>query len=94
MTCDSRLRGFFVVFFSSGRPGHAGQGLTIRQTHQQQVGAVDHLPGDGLAGFQVEGRSQGQGDVGVDLHGAALAADALQEGGVMFFEGGHIYAIS
>src|SRR6516165_9500055 len=76
------------------RPGHGGQWLTIRQTQQQQVGAVDHLPGDRLAGFQVEGRGQGQGDVGVHLHRAALAADALQEGSVVFFEGGHIYAIS
>ena len=28
------------------------------------------------------------------LHGAALAADALQAGSVVFFEGGHIYVIS
>jgi len=58
-------------------------------------GAVDHLPGDRLARFQVEGGSQGEGMLGVDLHGAALTADALQAGRVMIFEMvAHIYAIT
>jgi len=71
------------------------QRLAFRQAHQQQMGAVEHLPGDRLTWFQVQGGCQRQGDVGVNLHGAALSADALQAGGVMIFEGGHeIYAIT
>jgi hypothetical protein len=57
------------------------------------MGAVGHLPGDGLPGFQVQGGSQGEREVGIDLHGATLAADALQAGGVVILEA-HIYAIT
>jgi hypothetical protein len=57
------------------------------------MGAVDHLPGDGLPGFQVQGGSQGEREVGIDLHGATLAADALQAGGVVILEA-YIYAIT
>jgi len=58
------------------------------------MGVVDHLPGNRLAGLQVEGGSQGEGDVGLNLHGAALATDALQAGRVVIFEPGHIYEIT
>jgi len=67
-------------------PGPAVRQLLTRGLAQQhQVGAVEHFPGDGLAGFQIESRSQGQGDVGIDLHGATVAADALQTSGVVIF---------
>jgi hypothetical protein len=59
------------------------------------MGAVDHLPGDRLARFQVESRSQGEGNVSIDLHGATLTADTLQAGRVVIFEiGCNIYAIT
>jgi hypothetical protein len=59
------------------------------------MGAVDHLPGDRLARFQVEGESQGEWDVDVDLHGPALTADTLEAGTVVIFAMGcHIYAVT
>jgi len=79
---------------SAPTPGHPLQGLPFRQTHQQQVGAVDHLPSNRLACLQVEGGSQGEGEVVVDLHGTALAADALQADRVVIFKAGYIYVIT
>ena len=58
------------------------------------MGAVEHLPGHGFARFEVEGGSQGQGDVGIHLHGSALTPDTLQAGDVMIFKILHIYVIA
>jgi hypothetical protein len=57
------------------------------------MGAVDHLPGNGLARLQVQGGGQRERDIGINLHSAASATDALQAGGVVSLVA-HIYVIA
>jgi hypothetical protein len=55
--------------------------------------AIEHLPGHGFARFQVQGGSQRKRDIGINLHAAALATDALQASGVAILAA-HIYVIA
>jgi hypothetical protein len=57
------------------------------------MSAIHHLPGDRFARFQVQGGSQRKRDVGINLHAAALATDALQASGVSILAA-HIYVIA